>query len=134
MYHRAMAAKEAAKALKEPPRRVLSSSHERGRIEVDPGAVAAVAGHAATGCYGVSGMAARGLRDGVAQLFRRENAHRGVDVHDLGGALAIDLYVVVQYGTRITEVAHNLTEAVRFSVERMFGVPVAQVNEDSDQA
>jgi uncharacterized alkaline shock family protein YloU len=135
-----MAAKDAAKALKEPPRRVLSRTREKGRIEVYPAAVAALAGHAAIGCYGVMGMAARGLRDGMAQLLRRENAHRGVDVHDLGGALAVDVYVVVQYGTRITEVAHNLQQAVRFSVERMFGVPVAEVNvfvqgvhEDRDQ-
>jgi uncharacterized alkaline shock family protein YloU len=135
-----MAAKGAAKALKEPVRRALSSTRERGRVEVFPGAVAAVAGHAASGCYGVMGLSARGLRDGVAQLLRRDNAHRGVDVHDLGGALAIDVYVVVQYGTRITEVASNLKQAVRYSVERMFGVPVAEVNvnvngvhEDSDK-
>ena len=72
--------------------------------------------------------AARGLRDGVAQLLHRESAHRGVEVRDLGGSLAIDVYVIVQYGTRITEVAHNLQQRVRFEVERTVGVPVAEVN------
>ena len=90
--------------------------------------VAHVAGHAAVANYGVMGMAARGLRDGVAELLRRENLHRGVEVREEDGGLVIDLYVIVQYGTRITEVAHNLQGAVRFEVERLLGVPVGEVN------
>ena len=106
----------------------LRFSRERGSIEVFPSVVAAIAGHAATTCYGVMGMAARGLRDGVAQLLRRENVHRGVEVRETADGLAIDVYVVVQYGTRITEVAHNLQETVRFEVQRAVGVPVVEVN------
>jgi uncharacterized alkaline shock family protein YloU len=110
------------------PERALKRARELGRIEVFPSAVAAIAGHAAAECYGVMGMAARNLREGMAERLRRENIHRGVEVREGGGALAIDVYVVVQYGTRITEVAHNLQEAVRFDVERAVGVPVAEVN------
>ena len=106
----------------------LRARRERGRIEVFPAVVGAIAGHAATECYGVMGMAARGLREGVATLLRRENVHRGVEVREVDGQLAIDVYVVVQYGTRITEVAHNLQGAVRFEGERTVGVPVAEVN------
>jgi len=73
-------------------------------------------------------MAARGLRDGFAELLRRESHHRGVEVRELDGGLQIDVYVVVQYGVRITEVAHNLQTAVRFEVERSVGVPVIEVN------
>jgi len=73
-------------------------------------------------------MAARGLRDGVAELLRRENVDRGVDVLEVEGGLAIDLYVIVQYGMRISEVAHNLQETVKFEVERAVNVPVAEVN------
>src|SRR2546421_10361187 len=106
----------------------LRSRRDRGRIEVFPAVVGAIAGHAAVGCYGIMGMAARGLRDGVATLLRRENLHRGVDVRDVEGRLSIDVYVIVLYGIRITEVAHNLQGAVRFEVERATGVPVAEVN------
>lgn len=106
----------------------LREARERGRIEVFPGVVAAIAGHAAIDCYGIMGMAARGLRDGMATLLRRENLYRGVEVHELDGQLLIDVYVVVLYGIRITEVAHNLQTAVRFEVERATGVPVAEVN------
>ena len=110
------------------PTGTLRSAREPGRIEVFPAVVGAIAGHAAIECYGIMGMAARGLRDGVATLLRRENAHRGVEVREVDGRLLIDVYVVVQYGVRITEVAHNLKSAVRFEVERATGVPVAEIN------
>ena len=97
-----------------PAQRQLSRDRQWGRIEVLPAVVAAVAAHAATGCYGIHGMAARGLRDGFAELLRRESNHRGVDIREVEAGLQIDVYVVVQYGVRITEVAHNLQGAVRF--------------------
>jgi uncharacterized alkaline shock family protein YloU len=106
----------------------LGQAQRWGRIEVFPSAVAAIAGHAALRCYGVSGMAARGLRDGVAELVRRESVDRGVEVIELEGGLSIDLYVIVQYGMRISEVAHNLQETVKFDVERAVNVPVIEVN------
>jgi uncharacterized alkaline shock family protein YloU len=106
----------------------LGQAQRWGRIEVFPTAVAAIAGHAALRCYGVSGMAARGLRDGVAELLRRESVDRGTDVVEVDGGLAIDLYVIVQYGMRISEVAHNLQETVKFEVERAVNVPVVEVN------
>ena len=73
-------------------------------------------------------MAARGLRDGFAELLRRENVDKGVDVVQLEEGLAIDVYVIVQYGIRISEVAHNLQETVKFEVERSVNVPVLKVN------
>ncbi len=106
----------------------LRRSRQWGRIEVLPEVVGAVAAHAALDCYGVHGMAARGLRDGFAELLRRDSLHRGVDVRESPAGLIVDAYVVVQFGVRITEVAHNLQSAVRFEVERMVGVPVAEVN------
>ena len=106
----------------------VRADRERGRLEVLEPAVAAVAGHAAINCYGVMGMAARNLRDGVFTLVRRENMHRGVEIRRLPEGLVIDLYVVVQYGTRIQEVAHNLQETVKFALERAVQVPVIEVN------
>ena len=108
--------------------RALAKPRRWGRIEVFPSAVAALAGHAAVGCYGVMGMAAHGLQDGMAQLLHRESLDRGVDVREEEGELVIDVYVVVRYGLRITEVAHNLQETVKFEVERATQVPVAEVN------
>jgi uncharacterized alkaline shock family protein YloU len=63
----------------------------------------------------------------VAELLRRESVDRGVVVVEVEGGLAIDVYVIVQYGIRISEVAHNLQETVKFEVERAVYVPVVEV-------
>ena len=106
----------------------LVQARQWGRIEVFPAAVGAIAAHAALGCYGIAGMAARGLRDGVAELLHRGNVARGVEVIEVEGGLGIEVFVIVQYGIRISEVAHNLQQTVKFEVERSVNVPVVQVN------
>jgi uncharacterized alkaline shock family protein YloU len=99
-----------------------------GRIEVSPRVVASIVGHAANECYGVVGMAARGLRDGIAERLNRETLHRGIEVEVRDGGLVIELYIIAQYGTRISEVAHNLMSAVKYEVERTLGLDVIAVN------
>jgi uncharacterized alkaline shock family protein YloU len=106
----------------------LTRSASLGRIEVAPQVVASIAGHAANECYGIVGMAARGLRDGIAERLNRENLHRGVEIEVREGGILIELYVIAQYGTRISEVAHNLMSAVKYAVERTLGLPVLAVN------
>ena len=106
----------------------LVQARQWGRIEVFPAAVGAIAAHAALGCYGIAGMAARGLRDGVAELLHRGNVARGVEVIEVEGGLGIEVFVIVQYGIRISEVARNLQQTVKFEVERSVNVPVVQVN------
>src|SRR5260370_24660322 len=99
-----------------------------GRIEVSNPVIASIAGHAANGCYGIVGMAARGLRDGIAERLQRENLHRGVEVKVDDDGINIDLYCVVEYAVRITEVAHSLQDAVRYQVEKALGIKVKTGN------
>jgi len=106
----------------------LGHTEGLGRIEVSPRVVASIVGHAAGECYGVVGMAARGLRDGIAERLNRETVHRGVEVEVHDGGLVIELYIIAQYGTRISEVAHNLMSAVKYEVERTLGLDVIAVN------
>jgi uncharacterized alkaline shock family protein YloU len=106
----------------------LTRTESLGRIEVSPRVVASIVGHAANECYGVVGMAARGLRDGIAERLNRENVHRGVEIEVQEGGIHIELYIIAQYGTRISEVAHNLMSAVRYAVEKSLGLPVLAVN------
>ena len=110
------------------PPDALSRSAPLGRIEVAPRVVASIVGHVANESYGIVGMAARGLRDGIAERLNRDNLHRGVEIEVGEGGVVIGLYVIAQYGTRISEVAHNLMSAVKYEVERMLGLPVLSVN------
>ena len=101
----------------------MTESTHLGKIEISPAAVASLANHAVLKSYGVVGMSSRNL----AQLLSRDS-NRGVRVRIEDGEIIIGLYVIVEYGTRISEVAQNIMENVRFSVEKALGVPVAQVN------
>jgi uncharacterized alkaline shock family protein YloU len=100
-----------------------------GKIEVSPLAVASLASDAVLGCYGVVVMAPAGtLRDGLVEILQREATHRGVEVHVREQGIVVDLYVIIEYGTRISEVAQNIMDAVKFRLERGLGMPIAEVN------
>lgn len=99
-----------------------------GKIEVSPRAIASLASDAVLRCYGVVGMAAGTVRDGIAEILQVENSHRGVEVHITGGEVSISLHIVVEYGMRISEVAQNVMDSVKFAVEKALGMPVEQVN------
>lgn len=99
-----------------------------GTIEVAPRAIASIVAQVVGQSYGVVGMAPHTFREGVAQVLHQRDAHRGVDVRIGQDQIAIDVYIIVGYGTRIGEVARNVQENVRYAVERALGMPVAQVN------
>jgi len=99
-----------------------------GRIIIADEVIATIAGLAATECYGIVGMAARRFKDGIAELLGRENLSRGVVVSFKEDGIRIDLNVIVGYGTRISEVAHNVSSQVRYRVEQSTGMPVWGVN------
>ena len=99
-----------------------------GRIEVAPRAIATIAARAVGQSYGVVGMAPHTLREGMAQVLHHADAHKGVEVRIGTDEIAIDLYVIMEYGTRIAEVARNVQENVRYAVEKALGMPVARVN------
>ncbi len=99
-----------------------------GHIEISPRAIATVAGDAVLRCYGVVGVASKNLIGGLADLLQPERWGRGVDVHVRAGSVVIDLYVIIQYGTRISEVAHGVMNNVKYSLEQVLGIPVSEVN------
>ncbi len=98
-----------------------------GNIYVSYRAISTVAYQSALQSYGVVGLAAKNLAEGLAQVLVKDPA-LGVDVHYDGKAIQIDLYVIVEYGTRIKSVAASVSDNVRYQVERVFGMPVSQVN------
>ena len=98
-----------------------------GRIHISPNAVASIAYHATLESYGVVGLAPKNFAEGVALTITREPA-RGVSVRFDGQDIDIDIYVIVEYGTRITSVADSVASTVRYNVETAIGMPVHEVN------
>lgn len=98
-----------------------------GTIHVSPTAVATIASHALLTSYGVVGMASKNAFNELAASLARD-PHHGINVQFAQGKILIDVYVIIEYGTRISSVAASVINAVRFNVEKAVGVPVHQVN------
>jgi len=99
-----------------------------GTIEVSPTAIASLASQAVLECYGVVGMAAKHLASGIVEILHPASHRRGVEVRLDGDQIVIDLYVVIEYGTRIATVAQNIQSGVRYVVEKALSVPVSAIN------
>jgi uncharacterized alkaline shock family protein YloU len=103
--------------------------NENGTIIIENEVIARIAGLAAMECYGVVGMAARNIRDGLMHLLKRESLTKGVrlDILDTGD-LVLELHIIVEYGTNLAAIADTLQENVRYAVESSVGLTVRAVN------
>jgi uncharacterized alkaline shock family protein YloU len=107
---------------------MTNQNHEKlGTIHVAPAAIATIASHALLTSYGVVGMASKNAINELAAQITRD-PHHGVNVRFENGRIIIDLYVIIEHGTRISSVAASVINAVRFNVEKMVGLPVQQIN------
>ncbi|CAH0120119.1 MULTISPECIES: Asp23/Gls24 family envelope stress response protein [unclassified Paenibacillus] len=102
---------------------------EYGKINISDNVVSILAGSAALECYGLVGMVSRKqLKDGITELLGRENLTRGVEVRRENDQVQIDLYIIVSYGTKISEVAHNIQVKVKYVLNEVLGLHVDVVN------
>jgi uncharacterized alkaline shock family protein YloU len=106
---------------------MIEGSNPVGNIYVSHRAIATIASQAALSSYGVIGLAAKNLAEGLAQVLTKDPM-LGVTINFDGKTVGIDLYIVVEYGTRIKSVASSVADNVRFQVEKALGLPVETVN------
>ncbi len=100
-----------------------------GQIDISNEVIATVAGGAAIDCYGIVGMASKNqIKDGLTDILRKENFSRGVIVRQDDDSINIDMYIIVSYGTKISEVAHNVQTKVKYTLDQTVGLAVDSVN------
>ena len=100
-----------------------------GTIAVENEVIARIAGLSAMECYGVVGMAAKSIKDGLVHLLKIESLSKGVKIDTLeNGDLVIDLHIIVEYGTNLVAIANTLKDNVRYKVEESVGMTVQDVN------
>ncbi|YCI78551.1 Asp23/Gls24 family envelope stress response protein [Bacillus sp. R1-10] len=100
-----------------------------GQIDISNDVIATVAGGAAVDCYGIIGMASKKqFKDGIAEILRKENFTKGVVVRQEEEEVHIDMYIIVSYGTKISEVAHNVQSKVKYTLDKTVGLAVDSVN------
>ncbi|WP_394232568.1 Asp23/Gls24 family envelope stress response protein [Niallia oryzisoli] len=100
-----------------------------GQIDISNDVVATIAGGAAVDCYGIVGMASKNqIKDGLTDILRKENFTRGVIVRQEEEKVHIDMYIIVSYGTKISEIAHNVQSKVKYTLDKTVGLAVDTVN------
>lgn len=103
-------------------------TNQYGTTIIDNHVLASIAGLSAMECYGVVGMATKSSAGGLVELLRREQSSKGVKVQTSDNVISIDLFVVVEFGTRISVVANNVVEKVKYSIEHLTGMTVHGIN------
>ena len=96
-----------------------------GKVIIDNDVIATYAGAVAVECFGIVGMAAVNMKDGLVKLLKRDYLSHGIDEDN---KITFDFHVIVSYGVSINTVAENLTETVRYKVEEFTGMEIAKIN------
>ena len=106
---------------------MANKNEELGTIKIANEVVAIIAGLAATEVEGVAGMSG-GIAGGIADMIGRKNLSKGVKV-DVGETeTSVDIYVIVDYGYPIPDVAWNMQDNVRQAIESMTGLDAVEIN------
>jgi len=103
------------------------TQNKLGNIYVSHRAIATIAAQSALESYGIVGMAPRTLINGIANLILKDPTS-GVEIIYDGETIKVELFLIVEYGTRITSVAKSVSDSVRYHIENTTGIPVSEVN------
>ena len=108
---------------------MIRHNNENGTVCVSTSVYTDIAGTAASNCFGVKGMAARSVKDGVYHLLRKESMSKGVRVQfNDDNSISIDLHIIVDNGVNLTAVTNSIISEVRYNVNKMTGVEVRAVD------
>ena len=108
---------------------MIRHENENGSVNVSTGGYTGIVGTAASNCFGVKGMAARSVKDGVYRLLRKESVDKGVRVtFNEDDSISIDLHIIVDNGVNLSAVGSSIISEVRYVVTKCTGTQVRAVN------
>ena len=100
-----------------------------GKIVIESDVIATYAGSVAVECFGIVGMAAVNMKDGLVKLLKKDYLNHGISVFiDESNEITLDFHVIISYGVSIATVADNLMETVKYKVESFTGMTVKAMN------
>ena len=106
-----------------------SMSTDLGINTIDPEVIAKYAGSVAVECFGIVGMAAVSMKDGLVKLLKKESLTKGIQVGISDeNKITLNFHVVVAYGVSISAVTDNLISNVKYKVEEFTGMSVDKIN------
>ena len=99
-----------------------------GKIMIDTDVIATYAGSVAVECFGIVGMAALSMKDGLVKLLKRDSLKHGINVTIADNKITLDFHVIVAYGVSISAVSDNLISNVKYKVEEFTGLTIEKIN------
>ena len=99
-----------------------------GEITINTDVIATYAGSVAVECFGIIGMAAVNMKDGLVKLLKRDSLKHGINVTLNENKISLDFHVIVAYGVSIRAVSDNLIANVKYKVEAFTGIEVENIN------
>ena len=103
--------------------------NEYGRVIIGNDVIATYAGSVAVECFGIVGMAAVNVKDGIVRLLKKDYLTHGINVTvDENNDITIDFHVIISYGVSISTVTDNLIGTVKYRVEEFTGLHIKKIN------
>jgi len=99
-----------------------------GEINISDQAIKDLARNAALQTYGVVGFARQNMRTGLLQLARGKGVDRSIMIQREDEKIKLDIFVIIEYGTNLAEVARNLADKVKYELERYTGLNISSVD------
>ena len=100
-----------------------------GEVRIDSEVIAKYAGAAAVECFGIVGMAAVSVKDGLVKLLRKDSLKHGISVNITDeNKIRLNFHVIVAYGVNISTIADNLVSNVKYKVEDFTGMEIEKIN------
>ncbi len=99
-----------------------------GEITISTDVIATYAGSVAVECFGIVGMAAVSMRDGLVRRLRRDSLKHGIHVRINDNKITLDFHVIAAYGVSIQTISDNLVNSVKYRVEHFTGMEIKQIN------
>lgn len=103
--------------------------NEYGRVVIGSEVIATYAGSVTVECFGIVGMAAVNVKDGIVRLLKKDYLTHGINVViEENNEITINFHVIISYGVSISTVTDNLISTVRYRVEEFTGMHIKKIN------
>lgn len=106
---------------------MLGLTNEMGSINYTHEVLANIVGLSTMECYGVVGMASKNAKDGLWEILKKESLSKGVKINSKEDKLSIELFIIVEYGTKISVIANNIIQKIKYNVEKYTGLKVSSI-------
>ncbi len=108
---------------------VIDKQTPFGGINISMDAIASVAGSAALECYGVVGMSSKNsIRENINELLKKDNFAKGILARKTRESYEVDIFIVVAYGLKITEIVAEVQKKVKYVLEKTFDIKFKAIN------